>query len=65
VLNPDFRPIAGSTAGTGTVSAPPAGNSFIQSTTFRGAVPVATSITQNNIAFYMGWTRGWASATQP
>jgi hypothetical protein len=65
VQNPDFRPIAGSTAGTGSVAAPPAGNTFIQSTTFRGAVPVATSITQNNIAFYMGWTRGWTSASQP
>ncbi len=62
---PDFRPIAGSTTATGTVAAPPAGNAFIQATTFRGAVPPAALVTQNNMAWYMGWTRGFQSATQP
>lgn len=62
---PDIRPISGSTTATGTVAAPPAGNTFIQATTFRGAVPVAAAVTQSNISWYMGWTRGFQSATAP
>jgi hypothetical protein len=65
VLSPDFRPVAGSTTATGSVAAPPAGNTFIQTVTYRGAVPPATAVTQNNISWYMGWTRGWQSATEP
>jgi hypothetical protein len=65
VISMDVRPIAGSTTATGTAAAPPAGNTFIQATTYRGAVPPATNITQNNVSWYMGWTRGWANATTP
>lgn len=65
VTAPDVRPVSGSTAAIGTVTSPPAGNTFIQVTTYRGAVPPATAITQNNLSWYMGWTRGWSTATQP
>lgn len=65
VTAPDIRPISGSTTATGSVAAPPAGNTFIQATTFRGAVPVAAAVTQSNISWYMGWTRGFQSATAP
>jgi len=67
VISPDFRPVAGSTTATGSVAAPPAVNpgGFIQATTFRGAVPPAAAATQNNMSWYMGWTRGWQNATTP
>jgi hypothetical protein len=65
VTSMDVRPVAGSTTATGAAAAPPAGNTFIQAVTYRGAVPPAAAITQNNISWYMGWTRGWANATTP
>jgi hypothetical protein len=62
VISPDVRPVAGSTTATGSVATVPAG---LDQTTYRGAVPPATAVTQNNISWYMGWTRGWTSATNP
>lgn len=62
VMSPDFRPISGSTTATGATATVPAG---LDQTSYRGAVPAAVSVTQNNISWYMGWTRGWSSPTTP
>lgn len=62
-LGPDFRPRNGlSSALFPAGVTPPAG--FDASATYRGAVPEASS-TGNNIPWYMGWTRSFASATAP
>jgi hypothetical protein len=55
---PDFRPLAGSPALSGAAAAP-AGNTFIQSVTYRGAVD------PNAVPWYSGWTRGWRTSTAP
>ncbi len=55
---PDFRPLAGSPALSGAAAAP-AGNTFIQSVTYRGAVD------PNAVPWYSGWTRGGRTSTAP
>jgi hypothetical protein len=64
VQAPDFRPRAGTTLATTAASAPPASNTFIQTTSYIGAVEPA-SLTPNNLAWYMGWTRGWTTSSAP
>ncbi len=61
---PDWRMLlsAGQPAEAGT-AAPPAGSTFIVSTTYRGAVAPATSA--GIIPWYSGWTRPFQSATTP
>jgi hypothetical protein len=61
-LLPDFRPVAGSTAGTFVGATPPNDGFFDVSATYAGAVAPA-AVTGNNIPWYSGWTRGWQSNT--
>jgi hypothetical protein len=61
---PDWRMllVGGAPAEAGT-AAPPAGNTFITATTYRGAV--APIITAGDIPWYSGWTRPFQTATTP
>jgi len=63
VLAPDFRPREG--AALPTPVAIPAGNTFLVTTTYVGAVEPETANTRNNLPWYAGWTRGFATTTAP
>jgi hypothetical protein len=61
VLNPDFRPKAGS-APTTVARATPPSDGFFDAAAYIGAVaPVNGS--SSNIPWYVGWTRGWVTST--
>ncbi len=60
-LTPDFRPIAGGAATTGSV-APPSNFFFDLSAVWLGANGPA-NVTGTNVPWYAGWTRGWSGPT--
>ncbi len=67
VLVPDFRPAFGSATGGVAPPASPVGapaGFYDVTATYIGAVKPAEA-TKNNIPWYAGWTRGWATASTP
>lgn len=67
VMVPDFRPAFGTATGGIAPPASPIGapaGFFDVSATYIGAVKPATA-TRNEVPWYAGWTRGWASASAP
>jgi hypothetical protein len=67
VVVPDFRPAFGTATGGIAPPASPVGapaGFFDVTATYVGAVKPATA-TRNEVPWYAGWTRGWASATAP
>lgn len=61
-ISPDFRPSDAGAAATGAAPVPAGVPAALA--TFRGAVPPVGSV-PGQVAWYMGWTRGWQSATAP